>query len=209
MVRRSRFAYLLYSFVTHVIAEVVLLHLHSTLLEVTLSSTFLHTNQIRAKQRNCLTKGLDSLKSWFAVFFSIPPADYIGFPFSIFSQLIRCLKALYQLKTLDLLAWGDVVWDLADPLLILDRVISNMKQVTISAGLRNAGTSEDIFSPVTQVFLSLRPEWETRLQPADMTVGTASLSPLDTVETSLLDSFGMNFFDDDWLTNALSYSSAE
>ena len=46
---------------TQVIAEVVLLHLYSTELEVALSLTSLHTNQLRSQQRKYLKSGLESI----------------------------------------------------------------------------------------------------------------------------------------------------
>ncbi|KAK9344639.1 hypothetical protein V1522DRAFT_393226 [Lipomyces starkeyi] len=61
--------------------EVVLLHLYSTELEAALSSTFLHSNQLTSQQR--LNAGLETIKSWLDVFFTITPAAYIGFPLHI------------------------------------------------------------------------------------------------------------------------------
>jgi hypothetical protein len=47
---------------THIIAEVVFLHLYSTELETALSPTFLYANQLTFQQRKSLIAGLESIK---------------------------------------------------------------------------------------------------------------------------------------------------
>ncbi|KAL9063633.1 MAG: hypothetical protein Q9157_008151 [Trypethelium eluteriae] len=182
--------------------EVVLLHLYNTELETALSPTFLHNSKLTVKERDSLYAGLESIKSWFTVFFTITPAAYIGFPFSIFSQLIRCLTTLYRLMILEDPAWDENrVWKTTDALLILDRVINSMEQVAILAGLDNSDSSEgDTFSRLAQLLQSLRPGWEARLQSDDLVSSTIP-DPQNVDGYSFLDSFGMEIFDNDWLTD--------
>ncbi|MCJ1399412.1 hypothetical protein MMC11_002614 [Xylographa trunciseda] len=186
--------------------EVVLLHLYSAELEATLSPTFLHPNQLTFQQRQSLNIGLDSIKSWFSVFLTITPAAYIGFPFSIFSQLIRCLMTLYRLTTLDDQNRDESgIWKAAHPLQILNGVINNMEQVAILAGLDNRDSSEgDIFSQLAQMFRSLRPGWEARLRPDDLVLSNSPTSQ-NVNEISLPDSLGAEFFDNDWLMYPLPW----
>lgn len=184
----------------YIVLEVILLHLYSTKLEITLSPAFLHTNQITFKQRNVLITGLESIKSWFEVFFTIRPADYIGFPFSIFTQLVRCLTTLYLLKSLDVLEWDeDDSWKPTDPLLILTRVINNMDQVATVTGLDASGSPEgDVFSRAAQLFRSLQPGWEAKLRTNGLALSTLPTQQ-SIEETSLPDSLGLDFLDNDWL----------
>lgn len=148
---------------THIIAEVLLLHLYSAELEAALSPTFLHTNQLTCQQRSSLDRALGSINSWFDIFFTITPAAYIEFPFSVFSQLIRCLITIYRLTTLDGPSWEkNGVLKTVDPLLIIHRVINNLEQVAILAGLDNSDSPErDAFSRAAQMFDALRLGWET------------------------------------------------
>lgn len=37
---------------------------------------------------------VESIRSWFNVFIKVLPSSYIGFPFSIFSQLMHCLTII-------------------------------------------------------------------------------------------------------------------
>lgn len=187
---------------THNIAEAVFLHLYSTEVETTLSPAFLHTNKLTFQQRKFLNAGFISVKSWFDVFFTITPSAYIGLPFSIFSQLVRCLIALGRLTTLVDLSWDENgVWKRADPLLILDRVISNLEQVPILAGLDNSDSPEkDAFSRAAQMFRSLRPAWEAKLSADELS--TIPI-PQNINETFPPDALEVELFDDDWLMDLL------
>lgn len=189
------------------LAEVVLAHLYITELtinEIALFQMPIITNHPNFQQLQCLYACIESIKSWFEVFFSISPIAYIGFPFSIFSQLVRCLATLYRLSTLDDPAWDKKgVQKTADLLHILDRVINNMEQVKTLAGLNNnESTEEDIFSQTAKLFRSIRPGWEAKLGPDDLMISTTSTLD-DTSETSLAEAFPVNFSDNDWLTDFL------
>lgn len=186
----------------YIIAEAVLLHLYSTELEIVLSPTFLHTKQLTLQQRKSVNAGIDSVKSWFDVFFTITPASYIGLPFSIFSQLVRGLITLYRLTTLDDPRWEENdLWKTADPLGVLDRVVNNLEQVAILAGLDDNDSPEtDVFFRAAQMFRSLRPEWEAKLGSDGLS--TISI-PQNINETYPPDAFALEFFDNDWLMDLL------
>ncbi|MCJ1386882.1 hypothetical protein MMC17_010010 [Xylographa soralifera] len=186
--------------------EVVLLQLYSAELEVALPISFLHTNQLTFQQRQSLNIGLESIRSWFSVFLTIAPAAYVGFPFSIFSQLVRCLMMLYRLITLDDRTWDEnVIWKTADTLLILDCVINNMDQVAILGGLDKSDSPEGhICSQLAQWFRSLRPGWEARLRSDDLVLST-SPTLQDFNEISLPESLGVEGFDNDWLMDLLPW----
>lgn len=188
---------------THISAEVVLLHLYSTELETAPSPRSLHTNQLTFEQQQCLAAYLDSVKCWFDVFFTITPAAYIALPFSIFSQLFRCLSTLSRLTTVNNPSWNENdVWKTADSPVILDRVINNLEQAAIVAGLDNSESAErEVFSSTAQMFRSLRKEWEAKLGLDDL---SAIPIPENVNEGFPPDALAVEFFDNDWLMDLLS-----
>ncbi|KIM97022.1 hypothetical protein OIDMADRAFT_169794 [Oidiodendron maius Zn] len=184
--------------------EIVLLHLYGIEMEMILSSAFLNNNHLTALQRESLNTGFKSLNSWFDVFFAIPATAYIGLTFSIFSQLTRCVITSYRLTTLDDPSWDkNDARNTLDPFLILDRIISNLEQVAVLAGLDSSGNPEgDIFSRSAQMFVSLRPTWEAKLQQGDSVHSTIPSLQSDS-EIPRLEDLGVEFFDNDWLMDLL------
>jgi hypothetical protein len=132
---------------------------------------------------------------------AISPAAYIGFPFAIFSQLVRCITTLCRLTTLDVPGWDqNGVCKTADPFLTLERVINNLEQRAIVAGIDNSDSLEkDVFSRAAQMFRSLRPGWESKRD-------LDNLSTIPTQQDANVafapDPFAVEFFDD-WLTDLL------
>ena len=183
--------------------EAVLLYIYSAELEIALApvSNFLRTKHLASQQRQSLRSGLESLKSWFDVFFSIPPAAYIGFSFTTFSQLFQCLHTLYWPTTLDDPNWDeDGVWKKANTLGILDHVLDNLDQVAILAVLDSSGCSEkDPYTRAARKFRSVRPWWAARLG-SDIISDSSLQSPVDSAVPEVL---GAEFFDDDWLMELL------
>jgi len=188
---------------THTLADVVLLHLYSTELDITLSPTFFPSNHLTFQQRESLHSGLESINSWFEVFFRIPLAAYIGFPFSIVSQLFRCITTLYRLKTLDDRGWDEKsVCKMVDPLHILDAIIRNLEQAVVVAGLDNSGDSPDtdVLSRTAQSFRSLRLGWEAKMAPHNLS--TIPVQRNDNVNF-LPEALSFEFIDNDWLMDLL------
>ncbi|KAL9135880.1 MAG: hypothetical protein Q9175_002922 [Cornicularia normoerica] len=187
--------------------EVVLAHLYSTELainEIAFSQVPIITNHSSLKQLKRLCACVESAKSWFEVFSTVPPLDYIGFPFSIFSQLVHCLATLYRLSTLNDPAWDkNGVKETADLLLILDQVINSMERVATLAGLDNNGSIEgDVFSRTAKKFRSIRLQWKANLGPDDLMVSTIP-TPLNANETPLPEAFPLDFPDNDWMMDFL------
>lgn len=190
--------------IAHIIIEVVFLHLYSAEMEAALSPSFLHSNQLTFQQRKSFVAGLESIKSWMNVFFTISPAAYIGFPVFIFSQLLRCLMTLRRLATLEDLTWDENnTLKSVDTIAILDRIISNMEQVKILAVLDTSGSTEgDMFSRLAQIGRSARSGWEGKLRQDSLEPPTTS-SHQNFNDAFLLDSLGVEFLDNDWLTDIL------
>ena len=187
-------------------AEVVLAHFYSTELtinEVALSQLpiiSIHSNFQRAES---LYACAESVKSWFETFFTIPPGAYIGFPFSIFSQLVRCLVTLYKLSTLDDPAWDkNGVLKTVNLLLILDQVTENMEQVSGLAGLDNNDSLErDVFFRTAKMFRSIRPGWEAILVGSDASKVSALPNLPNADDPPLSEAFSLGPYDNDWLTD--------
>ncbi len=193
-----------YVVLSNALAEVVLVHLYSTELtvnEIALSQVPVITNDSDFKQLNRLYCCVESTKSWFEVFFSIPPSEYIWFPFSIFSQFVHCLFTLYRLSTLNDPAWDkDGVGETANLLLTLDQLINNLEQ---AAGLDNHDSTEgDVLSRTAKKFRSIRPEWEAKLGSDNLMVPTLP-TPQSASETLLPEDFPVDFADTDWMMDFL------
>lgn len=175
-------------------SEVLLAHLHATSLtihEIALDHMPIISDFPRL---DCLYASLDAIKSWFEVFFSIPPTAYVHLPFSIVSQLTHCLLVGYRLSTLE-----DPAWDTArartnvDVLLVLDQVIENMAQVI------DQETNGDILSGIANALRTMRVRWEARLG-SELVISNA--------DQALFNGLSMDFLDnDDWLNIPLSWNS--
>ena len=187
--------------------EAVLAQLYSTELtidEIALSQVPIISNHSNFQQLKCLYACIESISSGSEVFFTVPPIAYIGIPFSIFSQLVRCLVTLCRLSTLNDPAWAkNGVQKTADLLLILDHVIDSMEQVATLAGLDNNDRTEgDIFSRTARLFRSIRLGWEAKLGSDDLMVSTTP-TPQNANETPLPEAFPVDFSDKDWLLDFL------
>ncbi|PYI35854.1 hypothetical protein BP00DRAFT_333610 [Aspergillus indologenus CBS 114.80] len=154
---------------------------------------------------------LEATKSWFDVFLSIPPAEYIGFPFAIFSQMVQNLVTLYQLTTLDNSVWDTTnVRRTADIIQIMNMVISNMGQVASLNGI-DGDPGGDIFSNIAKTYQAVRMGWETKLDPTPLGSHVANSIPSLSVPTlseppdalSVSDTFPL-VEDNDWLADMLS-----
>jgi hypothetical protein len=108
------------------------------------------------------------VKSWFDVYFLILPAEYIGFPFIIFSQLTRCLIVLFKLSTLDDPAWDkSFVRNTADVILILNQAIFNLRQVNWLAKLEDDNPEVNVFSRGADSYEAIRMRWEVKVAETD------------------------------------------
>jgi hypothetical protein len=183
------------------LAEVVLVHLYSTELtinEIALSKALIISNNSDFQRLESLYACLNSIKSWFDVFLTIPPAAYVGFPFSVGSQLGHCLIALYRISTLDDPAWNkDIVRNTANLTLILDQVTDNMRQ---SAELAGLDSDSDMFTRGAKMLGSIRLGWEAKMAVEPM--GPA-ISNTQNIGEIIPDVLPMDFSDDAWLTDIL------
>lgn len=164
------------------------------------------TAQLGFQREKYLYSCVQSVKAWFDVFFTMAPNDYVGFPFSIISQLVRCLSILHQLSTLDDPAWNrHDVMAMADVLAILDRVAGNMEQVPFLAEIDNTESPDgDVFTQTAKLFRSLASKWSSELNTDDRTTSVLQPQPASSGEMLLPDSLDFDWFGDGWL---LDYST--
>ncbi|KAK9235751.1 Zn(II)2Cys6 transcription factor [Lipomyces kononenkoae] len=180
--------------------DIIMAHFYSTSLaihQIALTDMPITANSTDWQQLDSLCACLNSAKSWFDVFLSIPPKACVDFPFSIVSQLMHCLVTLYRLSILE-----DPAWDTAkarnrvDALSILDQIINNITQTIAQIGLRSDG---EVLSRAHKMLISMKAKWEARL-------GSNHMEPtvLNTGEP-LINSFPLDFADDDdWMRILLS-----
>ena len=136
----------------------------------------------------------------------IPPAGYVSFSFAIFSQVSRCLLALYRLATLDAPNWDkNLVQQTANPLSILNRLVNALEQVPAVVGIDNSNyPNGDLFSRSAQILRSLRPEWESKLGSDDMVPVEPSTHDLNGIQMPDASFFGDDSLYDSWFMELMS-----
>ncbi|GKZ26538.1 hypothetical protein AbraIFM66951_002745 [Aspergillus brasiliensis] len=193
--------------------KIVLLHHYNTSLSLYESAlpkgAIASTLNVTYEHLDYLYGCLDSTKSWFDVFLSIPPGEYIGFPFAVFAQMVQNLATLFQLSTLESPLWDTAnVRRTADVLQILDTIVNNMSLVATINGLAG-DPGADIFSNIAQTYHAVRVGWETRLKPDP--IGSSAVDPVPSIlnqtlpdilatSSDVLPGIG----DHDWLTDMLN-----
>lgn len=146
---------------------------------------------------------LETICSFFRVFLLLQPEEYMGFTFSMISQLIRCLALLYHLSTLEEPGWNkEYVQSTIDLLQILDALIEKTAQVPIAAGIDNTGCEEaevDVFTRTGRRFKSLRPGWAAALGRADEQTRVNGHNIMGSSQMDEIADFNLDWLDDDWL----------
>jgi hypothetical protein len=164
-----------------------------TINETAFDDTPINMSASSFQHLECLHSCLESIKSWFDIFLEIQSADYVGLSFSIISQLIHCLIALYKLSTLDDPAWDkDAVRKRIDVLSILDQFIYNITSLDGS----ESSASETIFSKVANKFSSIRFVWGRTLEP-EMLDNSMLATGSDAEKFSF--DFPLEYIDTSWL----------
>ncbi|GAT28139.1 hypothetical protein RIB2604_02502140 [Aspergillus luchuensis] len=193
--------------------EIVLLHHYNTSLSLYESAlpngAISSTVNVMYEHLDYLYGCLDATKSWFDVFLSIPPGEYIGFPFAVFAQMVQNLATLFQLSTLESPLWDTGnVRRTADILKILDTIVSHMSLVSTINGV-DGGPEADIFSTIAQTYHAVHVGWETRLNTDP--IGSSLVDPVPPIlDQTLLNIQPISsddlplMGDNDWLTDMLN-----
>jgi hypothetical protein len=83
---------------------------------------------------------------WFEVFHELPLLDWIGIPFSIWTQFSQCLKILFRLSTLNERGWDTAeVRKRADALDIMERLTMGSERLTDLVDLVDMGETSVFF----------------------------------------------------------------
>lgn len=163
----------------------------------------------------CLWRSLYAVKSWLDVFYTISPAAYMGFPFFIWFQLVRCIVILKHLSTFDDPAWDcQAVRNTVDMLKLLEWMAEKAELASQEAGERS---DNDLFRRVSKMLrLSQRwviakqraaaqePEGFTSLYSDRPTLAPAEDDMMDLTEMAWMDALKSG--DGTWLEEVLGWS---
>ena len=175
-------------------------HAELTVNEIALSNAPIISNSTDFHRLECLYGCLNSIKSWFDVFFAIPLASYIGLSFPTFSHLAHCMITLLKLSTLEDPAWDrDLVQGTANLLLILDQVARNARQVNVLAGLEGDIERGELFTNFAKAADSLRAAWGPIIERPVASAPGAGQSGAG----ANFEALPSGFPDDPWLTDML------
>ncbi|KAK9367092.1 hypothetical protein V1509DRAFT_194602 [Lipomyces kononenkoae] len=112
-----------------------------------------------------LSACLNSLKTWFDLFFQYHPSVYTRFSWSTFEQMKYCFFMLGRLSTLEDPAWDKrLVQNTFDILRVLQQLASNLRQVKPLTGLQIDGVMEDVFTKFYRQVVSLQSWWESNME---------------------------------------------
>lgn len=152
-----------------------------------------------------LTACVDLIQAMFENFFSIPPADFIGISFPIFTQIRLSLGVLFCLSTLDCPGWDRAeVRRQVDPLNMIDGMISAFEKA-ISVYATENGIEEDDVGALVRVPSHLRQlhsAWAAKMGQSDgegIAFAPTPQSPDGMAMMPLLD----DFLDMNWLMSAM------
>lgn len=147
---------------------------------------------------------LQSIKSWFDVFFKCPPLEYAGFSTIVFVQVGYCILALYRLLALNDPAWDTrFVRNTIDFSLIVDCFVNHMQQARAASGLE-IDCEGDPFTKTVKIFTTLKSWWESRFDVdsvrASVPVGGTTVAAEQLPTARVFSSFEE---DDPWLKDIL------
>ena len=120
--------------------------------------------------------------------------------------MARYLTTLYRLTSLkDQTCNENGVFKTADAILISNRVINNLEQVSILNGLDECESNGgDVFSRAAQTVRSFQAEWKAKLGTEDLVPPTIP-TPQIVNEIPVPDAFVGDFSDTDWLTDLVLF----
>ncbi|KAM0435975.1 hypothetical protein ACHAPT_002867 [Fusarium lateritium] len=138
------------------------LEAHSLATEVLVNSVGLFMQTIPMNQRiESMYSCLKAIRAWYDVFFSMPPEDLPGSPFSLYIQLSQVQVALYRLTTSEDPAWDkDLVRNTADLLVMLDQVIDLFTRLDTIYPLRAMMDEDSLFIKGVKIIRNIRSSWE-------------------------------------------------
>ncbi|KAF5664221.1 major facilitator superfamily transporter [Fusarium circinatum] len=141
------------------------LQAHSLATEIQINSVGLFMQNIPVKQRiESMYSCLQTIRSWYDVFFGIPPEHVPGTPFAIYIQLSQVQVALYRLTTSEDPAWDkELVRNTADLLILLDQVVEFFARLDSVYKMKTIQGEETAFALGAKMMNNVRISWEPTL----------------------------------------------
>ncbi|KAG5787903.1 hypothetical protein H9Q69_013033 [Fusarium xylarioides] len=141
------------------------LQAHSLATEIQINSVGLFMQNIPVNQRiESMYSCLQAIRSWYDVFFGIPPEDVPGAPFAIYIQLSQVQIALYRLTTSEDPAWDkELVRNTADLLVLLDQVVEFFTRLDSVYKMKTSEGEETVFVMGAKIMNNIRISWEPTL----------------------------------------------
>jgi hypothetical protein len=133
--------------------------------EIPLSSTPPTSSAPNFEQAEAFFACARAAKNWFDIFLRTPPASWVGFSMTIFTQLAHCIITLHRLSTFEAAGWDQrLARDTIDYSTILGAVIKGMKQVKEAAGL-DVGIEEslDVYGLTSHRFQTIKEWWDAKI----------------------------------------------
>lgn len=163
-----------------------------------------------------LWAALQAAKSWFDLFFRIPPAGYISISMAIFAQFAHCLVALSRLSSFEHPHWDlELARKTCNLSEILDRVIDKFARVKAEVNLDvNSTDDNDVFSSNARRITAIKQWWSAKLaaeQPsasnnaeAEPTMAEQHIDENAGNADPMLSGPPIDFSDDTWLRDIMS-----
>lgn len=149
------------------------------------------------RRLECLCACLNAAKTWVDTFLSIPPAQYVAFSSSVYSNMARCFITIYRLTTFENPEWDRrIVRESLNISLFLDKAEQNFARVAEAAGLDVGGLEDPDFFTLMA----------SKLRILKTTCDVAAGFIMASYNTPLADGvgdFSMEALDDDWLRDLL------
>lgn len=144
---------------------------------------------------------LNAIRSWFDIFFSIPAAEYIAFPLTIWSQFTRALLTAYLLTSLEDPGWNkDQVRNTVDLIQVAEQLSFNAGQAAALSSMNTSDTDEDFYTMLAKKLKMLAEGWTARL--GFTSTGTSAGLNKQAADESAIDFLSVELFEG-WLNESL------
>jgi hypothetical protein len=157
-------------------------------------------------QLNNFSACVDLIEVVFANFHSLPLADYIGIPFTIFTQLRLCLGMLLHLSTMDCPGWDKInVRRQVDVLAVADQMVSNFLKASVLYSDHDEESARD--NPLARIASHLghmRNAITAKIRQSDSEGIASTLTPTSAGDLCMIELPDMaDFLDLDWLAGVI------
>jgi hypothetical protein len=122
---------------------------------------------------------LKAQRAWFDIFFSLPPSDMPGLPFSFFIDLFKSQLGLCKLGTLEDPEWDrKIMQNMANPITVIDQVIEKMEQVTQAYPVQADDEDDPLFVRACRMMRTIKTTWAPMLNQHFGGLPTPSNQPI-------------------------------